>query len=280
MGTQVLEPDRIARVLETAGPRRPGEMLPTASDIAAGRSLIRRFAPAQAERLLLDVIVQPNGPEMLSEILRDGPGVFDQLPERPSHRIRALRDQCRGLLPVDPCPTAARWERLRRPAAGLALVEAVLPDGDRLERATDGGRAIARPAYSRARPQARRPREVERRPAPVDAGISGLRDLATLHRREIGHGLRIVVPRSAAELCTWGQLLSNCVGNYGIELERGRTHLLGVEFEGVLAYCMEITTRGVVRQFLAARNRAVPTDHARLVTQWLIAERVIGCERS
>ena len=275
MGVPVLEPDRIARILGMAGPRRSEEMLPTATDIATGRSLVRRLAPAQAERLLLDVVEQPDGPEMLFEILRDGSGVFDQLPDRPPHRIRALRDQCRSLLPIDPCPAAGRWGRVRRPAAQVAPAEDAGPDGARLDVGADVDRAAVRPARAPARPVARRPRNEVRRTAPLAAHTSLLRDLASLHDREVGQGLRIVVPRSAAELVTWGRHLGNCVGDYGTAFARGRTHLLGVELDGVLTYCMEITTRGVVRQFLGTRNRPVPPEHARLVTGWLVRERVI-----
>ncbi len=114
-------------------------------------------------------------------------------------------------------------------------------------------------------------------PAPPIAADDGLlRDYSTLHNREVGEGIRIVVPRSSAELVTWGRLLVNCVGDYGPAFARGRTRLVGFELDGVLTYCMEISPVGVVRQFYAARNRPVPREHAKVVTQWLTREQVIS----
>lgn len=70
--------------------------------------------------------------------------------------------------------------------------------------------------------------------------------------------LRLVVPRTGAELVTWGERLGNCVGTFAAAVNEGRSILVGVEVLDRLAYCLEVRPDGGVRQFLAARNRPVP----------------------
>jgi len=268
IGAPFLEPDRIARILDAGGPQRPADAWPDAPEIAAGRQLVARMAPAQAERLLIDAIEQPEGPTLLCETLRDVGSVLDLLPERPPHRLEMLRNQCRALLPVDPDPGAAGWRR--PPGAGSRIVR---QDGTQRRNAIP---VSADPPAGRveqvAAPRPRRGIQQRGRAliAPeVTLGVRGnstrAAALLTLNRCDVGDDLRIAVPRSLAELSAWGLQLRNCVGSYGAAFVSGQSLLIGIKVEEVLTYCLEVTPQGRVRQFLGVGNRPVPRHHARLV---------------
>ena len=81
--------------------------------------------------------------------------------------------------------------------------------------------------------------------------------------------LRFVVPRTVAELAEWGRRLHNCIGGFGRAVHEGRSWLLGIECGDRLAYCIEVTPAGGVRQFLADHNRQVPRRDALAVVEAL-----------
>jgi len=90
--------------------------------------------------------------------------------------------------------------------------------------------------------------------------------------------LRLVVPRTAAELTVWGARLDNCVGGFAAAVNERRSIILGVEAADRLAYCLEVRPDGGVRQFLAARNRPVPRGDAAAVLAALAAAGVVRRE--
>lgn len=282
MGAQVLEPDRIARLLQVAGPRHPPDAWPTMSEIAAGRQLVGRIASARAERLLTDAAERPDGLQLLADILRASGSVLDLLPARPAHRLEDLRNQCLSLLPIDPDPqprgalgrSSPVSQQRRSPGDAAARVE---PAG------TDAPSGPARPARARPRRSPRDERRTRALLAPTAAGPSTIAsgalprpmDLSGLDRCEVGDRLRIVVPRSTDELAAWGRRLHSCIGTYGAAVASGRSLLLGVELADVLSYCIELTPTGAIRQFLGYRNRAVPTGSARAVCERLVEVGVV-----
>jgi hypothetical protein len=69
--------------------------------------------------------------------------------------------------------------------------------------------------------------------------------------------------------------LGNCLGSFGPAAAAGRSWLVGVETGDRLAYCLELSSKRAVRQFLAFRNRAVPTHHARRVLLYLAERHVV-----
>jgi hypothetical protein len=278
MGALVFEPDQIARILDADGPSRPPETWPDGAEIAAGSQLIARMAPAQGVRLLIDAIERPDGPALLSETLRNVGSVLDLLPERPAHRLEALRNQCRALLPVDPDPDSAGWRR--PPGAGSRRAQR---DGDQpgrampaqVDPAADAAGRIADPR-PRRRSQQRRRAFLAPQGRPVVGGDPArAAALNNVDGCDVGGGLRIAVPRSRAELSAWGQHLRNCVGSYEAAWASGLSLIIGVKVDEVLTYCLEVTPQGRVRQFLGARNRPVPSHHARIVSALLARVGII-----
>jgi hypothetical protein len=278
MGALVLEPDQIVRILNADGPRRSPDNWPDAAEIAAGSQLIARMAAAQGERLLIDAIERPDGPVLLSEILREVGSVLELLPERPAHRVEALRNQCRALLPVDPDPESAGWRR--PPGAGSRRAQR---EGDQRGRATpvpaepaaDADEHLAAPRPRRTAQQRRRALLAPQGRAAVSGDPTRTAALSNLNGCDVGDGLRIAVPRSRAELSAWGQHLGNCVGSYAAAWASGLSLIIGVEVDEVLTYCLEVTPQGHVRQFLGARNRPVPRHQAEVICKRMAEAGVI-----
>lgn len=95
--------------------------------------------------------------------------------------------------------------------------------------------------------------------------------LAAVHGDEPASGLRLVLPRTTGELVAWGRRLHSCVGSFGPAVATGRSILFGVERDGTLRYCVELSPDGMVRQFLGERNTAVPRSVAAAVCARLVA---------
>ena len=103
---------------------------------------------------------------------------------------------------------------------------------------------------------------------------------AALHGAEAGSELRLLLPRTCDELAAWGRLLRSCIGSFGAAVAAGRSVLIGVEERGVLAYCIEVTPDGAVRQFLGERNRTVPRPVVASVCDVLVAAGVVDPSRT
>ncbi len=284
MAEPTLEPDQLARLLCLAGPVHPQERWPGVEQITEGRVMMRRLGPAGAERLLTDAITRADGPDLLAEVCRLTPGVIDLLPNRPAHRLEDLRDQCRRLLAVDPDPSAGGWSQRRPPAprttrrSPVRRVDPVRPGSAPASRTAPAPRTV--PASRPAPPNPRRVmRTAPAAPTPTVAPNAPLPhsvQLAALHGTEVATGHRLVIPRTTDELVTWGRLLGNCIGSFGPAVAAGRTLIVGVEADGVLAYCLDLTPEGAVRQFLGARNRVVPPAVAGAVCRRMVEAGVMS----
>jgi hypothetical protein len=279
MGEQVLESDRIARLLIANGPPHPAETWPTVADVGVGRELASGLPPARMQRLLTDAVVEEDGPRLLAELLREGHEIFHLLPDRPANGLRALRDQCRSLLPIDPSPGAGRWRGPRGPGPNQTA------PAERAWVATDApnrGRLVAgapRPRRARGlQAGMRRPPIAREAQVTTEVALPRSIELAELNGVEVGRGFRIVIPRTVAELANWGLRLRNCVGGYGSAVVAGRSRLLGIERDGDLKYCLDLTASGAVRQFLGECNRPVPAGDAGAVLSFLSAAGVIDRE--
>lgn len=87
--------------------------------------------------------------------------------------------------------------------------------------------------------------------------------------------VRLVLPRTPAELAHWGRQLHNCLADFGASVHTGASYIVGVEVYDVLRYAVEVTPSGEVRQFLGARNRAPDHAHAAAVVAHLRAARLL-----
>lgn len=283
MAGRVCEPDRLARLLCCPGPSHPPDRWPGGERLAAGRAVADRLGPAGAERLLSETVARADGPALLDEICRIAPGVLHLLPPRPAHRLDALRDECRGLLPTDPDPGSGGWCRLpTRTAAGTAAVARPPATRDRSaarRRTPPTAPPVDDPPAPPPDPR-RRARVAPAAPA-VDAGARLVppAGAAVLQGAEVGHDARILVPRSGDELAAWGRSLQNCIGSFGPSVAAGRSLLFGVEVGGVLSYCLELAPDGTVRQFLGGRNRPVPRAIAAAVCRRMAEAGLLAADR-
>lgn len=64
----------------------------------------------------------------------------------------------------------------------------------------------------------------------------------------------IVVPQHNEELNEWSRIMNNCIANYAQKAKKGECLLLGVRKGNNLAYNLEITPQGRLKQFLAKSN--------------------------
>lgn len=273
-----LEPDRLARVLragEGAGQQHPRAAWPDVEVVAIGRRVTPAWGEHRTERVLLDAAASEDGLAVLTEALRLHDLAGHRAPARLPNRLVPLRDELRTLLPADPNPEGLVAPR-RRPA--------------RVRSRALGPPPPARPVVLAPPPPPPAPTADERRGAayraPASRGAAPADHVALSHppavlvlagREVLGPSgpLRLVVPRSGAELGAWGTRLGNCVGGFAAAVAEGRSIVLGVEAGDRLAYCLEIRPDGGVRQFLAARNRPVPRGDAAEVLRVLVEAGVV-----
>jgi hypothetical protein len=87
--------------------------------------------------------------------------------------------------------------------------------------------------------------------------------------------VRLVLPRTPAELARWGRRLHNCLADFAASVHAGTSLIVGVEVHDVLRYAVEVTPAGEVRQFLGAGNRAPDATHVAPVIAQLRAARLL-----
>jgi len=277
-----LVPDRLARVLggrEGAGPVHPPRSWPDGEVIDLGRRHTPAWGDHRTERVLLDALASADGPVALCEALRLQALVGHRVATRLPNRLVPLRDELRALLPPDPNPHGLVAPRRRRPRPAVAAGAWSMP-GNPPARAPvpappavtpaptvdERRRAMLRAPATRA---AAPPEHVPLQHPPAVLVLAGVEVLGA------PGPLRLVVPRTGAELAAWGARLDNCVGGFAAAVNEGRSIVLGVEAVDRLAYCLEVRPDGGVRQFLAARNRPVPPADAAAVLAAVAAAGVV-----
>jgi len=87
--------------------------------------------------------------------------------------------------------------------------------------------------------------------------------------------VRLVLPRTPAELALWGRRLQNCLADFAASVHTGASWIVGVEVHDVLRYAVEVTPSGEIRQFLGAGNRAPDPAHAAAAIAQLRAARLL-----
>jgi hypothetical protein len=277
MGSAVLEPDQLARVLRRARPAA----VPSGEQISAAQRALGRLGRHRAERVLTDAGEADDGLMLLTQTVEMFAEVGHLLPGRAANRLEALHAQCRELMPRNPNPRSQvtgpsrRARRAPRPTPPPppqlpALVRPARAEPVVTPRVLDI--ATAPPAQERGHHRAYAPPPVTS--APTNPALRFPTDIQALDHTELG-GLRLVLPRTTYELTVWGQLLANCIGSFGLAAAAGLSWLIGVEVGERLAYCLELSANRSVRQFLGPRNRPVPAHHAQRVLEHLARCRVV-----
>lgn len=136
--------------------------------------------------------------------------------------------------------------------------------------------------WRRARP-AREPGEIgpayppaaQRRAVTADTPLRFPPDVWAIDGLSLGT-LRLVLPRTIGELSRWGQLLHNCLADYGPAAVGELSIIIGVEVQGQLRYALELTAGDRrLRQFCGRANCAPTAQTRRLVLDALDAHRVM-----
>ena len=271
MGVPVLEPDRLARVLVQTDVLHPPDYWPTGEQIAACRQIVSNLGPVRTERILCEVLTRDDGPRLLVDLVGLYTRVRHRLTDPVANRLEDLHNRCRDMLPVDPNP-----QRGQRTAGQDAGVE---PRRQRTRARVPPPMSVARRYPSRDEPNVRgralRPPHVRGHVPASTESLRFPRLLADLDGAIVGGRMRLTLPRTTGQLAIWGNRLGNCLGSFCEAVAAGRSWLLGVELEGRLAYCMELTPNGSIRQFLGNRNRRVPIADAAAVCTHLVAAGVI-----
>ncbi len=283
MAASVVEPDCLARLLVAPGPPHGPDRWPDVEGLHAGRMVMAALGPNVATQVLLDAAATEQGPRLLDELLSDFGAVGDLLPARVATRLVDLHRQCRVLMPIDPNPEASRSNRGMgaprepAPAHGQPEPEAQPRTEPRAQLRTRGQNRPQAPTAQRpdARRRALRPPRVARTRTAPDGVFRYSSEVSRLHQMDAGPGMRLVLPRSPAELSVWGHRLRNCIGSYGEAVAAERSLLVGVEMIGELRFCLEVSPTGAVRQFLGDRNRMVPDHVATPVCRVLAAAGIL-----
>ena len=276
-----LAPDRLARVLAADGPRRLPADWPDGEVVALGRRHLAAWGEHRTERVLRDAVERADGPARLAEALRLQALVGHRAPSRLPNRLEPLCGELRALLPADPNPHGLVAPPRRRPRPARPARPATPP-------AAGPARRVVAPVVEPPPPTVDERRRAMWR-APATQGTAPPEHVPLHHPPAVlvlagvevmgaGGPLRLVVPRTGAELTAWGERLGNCVGGFAAAVNEGRSIVLGVEAGDRLAYCLEVRPDGGVRQFLGARNRPVPRADAAAVLAAVTATGLVRRE--
>lgn len=293
MGSPVLEPDRITRVLEHGNTRHHPSTWPTNEATSTFQSLAPRLGPERTERLLCEAAERNDGPELLFQLTSTMDLVVNLLPSRLARRLDDLHRQCTELQPVDPASVRGTWGDRSTMALGssghrsIGASTAVESGTGRIANANGGigppGTGRSGRATNRTRPDPRRAAYVapRRNRGPADgAPLDLLMAVAALDGVELSNGLRLHTPRSGAVLPYWGSLMGNCLAGFAKAFDAKQSLLIGIEVYESLEYCMEVTPDRTIRQFQRRRHRVVPVQHASAVCEYLMKRGVLDPTRA
>lgn len=302
MARELLDPDRLAAVLERGAAADTELRWPDVDLIQLGREQLPSLGVHGAAQVLRDVADHESGVRLLAVTLSMLQRVRPQLPARLPNGLEALHETCRRVAPVDPAPRA--FDHDSRPEAAdlrSAAVEQSLDQNARQRSRTSVTRREVVPGASvevaerhvhelfgtgttqvapplAVHSPALEPPNLNRRARSRTArGVEAVRAIDGL---EIGEQLQLTLPRTVAELTEWGLQLRNCVGSFGPAVARGESTIIGVRRNGRLTYCLELTTRNEIRQFLGERNRQVPGGDACVVVRALLDHQLLDRSRN
>jgi hypothetical protein len=236
IGSDILEPDCLARVLGAPRVAHPAQHLPDPSTLHAARQAVTTWGATRAERVLLDAATSTDGVKLLLDAARWCLQLRGQGPACLPNRLAEIHDAYRSRVASAPPPPPPPQARPVQPQRATALFEPQPPQH----------RIFAPPAN--LAPVA------DSTPLAVPPAVRAL------HGLTFGD-LTFTVPRTAGDLQRWGRMLSNCLGGFGPAAASGRTAVVGIERANVLAFAVEIRD-GSIRQFAGHANRA-PNDATR-----------------
>lgn len=249
IGAPLLEPDQVARLVGEP-PRRRGAVWPDEDTVARLRRGVVRFGARRTERVLRDAARLDDGPQLLARLARLlGISAFGDERERRRrlpNRLAELVAYGESALPMDPAPAPPPAPP---PARRDAEVRAAALRPPATAMAVTGGARIA-----------------------TSAAVAALHGESIRARH---NDLRLVLPRTVAELHLWGTRLRSCIGDYGPAAVAGTSTLIGVECDDRLTYCLELTPERRIRQFLGEGNRAVPYDDRAAVVGHLVERGLV-----
>ena len=249
VGRDVLEPDRVARVLTRPCAAHPAGHLPDPSTLELAQRTVARWGPGRAERVLHDAADRPDGFRLLFDTIRYAQHLRGHGPEVLPNRLVELHDVHRTRVATAPSPPPRPAPRNMAPRPLRILEPPPAP-------AAPVRRLYAPPADLAAVRSST--------PLPASAAVRSL-DGRT------ADGLTFRVPRTAGDLERWGRLLSNCLGGFGAAVVAGRSTIVGIEVQGAIRYAVEVGASGAVRQFAGPANRA-PTPAIRETTLRVLRE--------
>lgn len=263
IGRQVLQPDRLARVLGAPCVDQPAADLPDTSTLEVAEHVVTRWGAERAERLLVGAAARPDGLRMLLATAAYARQLGDHGPDGPlPSRLDQLHDLHRSLVPTS------------LPVAPAPAPVACRADGPGDRRARERRAAPARPAERRAPHRLLAPPVTAA--GPVAPGTSVPRPT---HLRQID-GLRVgdlllVLPRDVTDLARWGRILSNCLADFAPAVAAERSTIIGVHRGTRLTYAVELTPTGLVRQFCGPANRPPRDVDRREVIGALVDARLV-----
>jgi len=263
-GSEILEPDEIVAVLDWSAANAANL---TTDDVRALRRTARVWGRRVVGPLLREVAGSKTATARLLDAVALWGSVGRRFDRRVPHRLDDLIAELRAAMPVDPGPPTGRPAG-RPPASGTPSVRTPAPGRPSAPR-----RATPEPVPPAGthhpappRPPARHvPRQAPTTGSapPANAALPVDARLAPLDGAHLDRCLRLVLPRSTQELTAWGSRLDNCLGAYRSAALAGQSLIIGVEADGRLEYCVELTPSLGVRQFLGRRNRPpTPEDEA------------------
>lgn len=251
IGTDVLEPDRLARVLSTPRVAHPASHLPDPSTLDAARRTVAAWGAFRAERVLLDAATSTDGVKLLLESVRYCRQLRGQSPAALPNRLAELHDAYRSRVATAP---RVQVQPVVRPVQPRRAASRAEPQ---------------RPQHRIFAPSTTLP------PVAADSPLQISPTAAALHGRTFGN-LTFTVPRTAGDLQRWGRILSNCLGDFGPAAAAGRTTIIGIEQSNILAFALEIRSDGTIRQFAGRSNRA-PDQATRNATVRILTAAGVLC---
>ncbi|MFN8018028.1 MAG: hypothetical protein U0P45_07875 [Acidimicrobiales bacterium] len=243
IGRDVLEPDRLARVLAAERAVHPAGDLPDPSTLDLARAAVATWGPARAERCLTDAAADEAGVRLILASASYQRQLRGHGPATLPNRLHQVHDLLRArIATAPPPPPPPPPPAPRRPA-----VPAAARFADQIPRDPTPAERLAAVDLVYAPPR-------DLRPVIGATLLSAPPAVAAVDGQRV-EDLTLVLPRTAADLLRWGRLLANCLGEFGPAVAAGRSSIIGVERSGALAFAIEVGAERAIHQFTGLANR-------------------------
>ena len=265
IASDVLQSDRLARILVLDGQPWPVPRLPDPHALDDGRRATARWGAEHTERYLTESCNLDDGFAVLVRCIRYAVDLGAHGPSRLPTHLSEVHDLYRSRFATLPTePRVARRPRATRTCAAAeptAQGEPQRPQPRPANRPPDYGLRLAPAAPSNMQVAPR-----DRIPHPT-----WLRTIDGVTFDEF----RLVLPGTCGDLELWSRMLSNCLDTYGRAARSGRSHLIGVEHRDHLRYVVEVTPQRRIRQFAGRSNRAPSIGHHDRIAAFLTQHQIV-----